>query len=82
MLRACVLDLGGRWEDHLSLVKLAYNNNYHSSIRMEHFEVLYERPWRVPACWMEVGDAPLLGSELVRETTEKVNIIQERIKTA
>ncbi|XP_028102554.1 uncharacterized protein LOC114301789 [Camellia sinensis] len=31
---------------------------------------------------MEVGDAPLLGPKLVRETTEKVNIIRERIKTA
>ncbi|XP_028095811.1 uncharacterized protein LOC114295703 [Camellia sinensis] len=31
---------------------------------------------------MEVEDALLLGPELVRETTEKVNIIQECIKTA
>ncbi|XP_028069363.1 uncharacterized protein LOC114271896 [Camellia sinensis] len=31
---------------------------------------------------MEVEDAPLLETELVRETTEKVNIIRECIKTA
>ena len=28
MLRACVLDLKGSWEEHLSLVKFAYNNSY------------------------------------------------------
>ena len=82
MLRACVLDLGGSWEEHLPLVEFAYNNSYHSSIGMAPFEVLYERPCRSPACWMEVGDVLLLGPELVRETIEKVNIIGERIKTA
>ncbi|MBM1124178.1 DDE-type integrase/transposase/recombinase, partial [Klebsiella pneumoniae] len=34
MLRACVLDFGGSWEDHLHLVEFAYNNSYHSSIGM------------------------------------------------
>ena len=82
MLRACVLDLGGSWEEHLPLVEFASNNSYHSSIGMAPFEALYGRPCRSPACWMVVGDAPLLGPELVRETTEKVNIIRERIKTA
>ena len=62
-------------------MEFAYNNSYHSSIRMVPFEALYVRPYRSPACWMEVGDAPLLGPELVRKTTEKVNIIRERIKT-
>ena len=28
MLRACVLDSGGAWEDHLPLVESAYNNSY------------------------------------------------------
>ena len=28
MLRACVLDLKGSWEEHLPLVELAYNNSY------------------------------------------------------
>ena len=41
MLRACVLDLGGRWDSHLPLIEFAYNNKYHSSIEMAHFESLY-----------------------------------------
>ena len=34
MLRACVLDFRGSWEDHLPLVEFAYNNSYQSSIEM------------------------------------------------
>uniref|UniRef100_A0A2N9G885 RNA-directed DNA polymerase n=1 Tax=Fagus sylvatica TaxID=28930 RepID=A0A2N9G885_FAGSY len=41
MLRACILDLGGRWDDHLPLVEFAYNNSYHSSIEMAPYEALY-----------------------------------------
>ncbi|GKA77589.1 putative nucleotidyltransferase, ribonuclease H, partial [Tanacetum coccineum] len=29
MLRACVIDFGGNWDDHLPLVELSYNNSYH-----------------------------------------------------
>ena len=28
MLRACVLDLKGSWEEHLPLVEFSYNNSY------------------------------------------------------
>ena len=32
MLRACVLDHKGNWEEHLLLVEFAYNNGYQASI--------------------------------------------------
>ena len=32
MLRACVIDFKGNWDDHLSLIEFVYNNSYHSSI--------------------------------------------------
>ena len=34
MLLACVLNLKGSWEEHLSLVEFVYNNNYQASIQM------------------------------------------------
>ncbi|XP_070010561.1 uncharacterized protein [Nicotiana sylvestris] len=34
MLRACVIDFKGNWDDHLPLIEFAYNNSYHSSIKM------------------------------------------------
>ena len=38
MLRACVINFGARWDQHLPLAEFAYNNSYHSSIQMAPFE--------------------------------------------
>ena len=54
MLRMCVIDLGGNWDDHLPLVEFSYNNNYHSSIEMAPYEALYGRKCRSPLCWDEI----------------------------
>jgi hypothetical protein len=48
MLRACVLNDGLKWDQHLPLVKFSYNNNYQESIKMSPFEALYERSYRTP----------------------------------
>ena len=82
MLRACVLDSRGSWEDHLPLVEFAYNNSYQASIQMAPYEALYGRPCRSPLCWTEVGEVAALGSMLARETTEKVRLIRQRLVTA
>ena len=44
MLRACVLDFQGSWEEHLSLVEFAYNNSYHSIIGMASYEAFVSSP--------------------------------------
>ena len=44
MLRACVLDFQGSWDEHLPLVEFTYNNNFHLSIGMSLYEILYRRP--------------------------------------
>ncbi|KAJ9544937.1 hypothetical protein OSB04_024644 [Centaurea solstitialis] len=41
MLRACVLEFGGSWDDHLPLVEFSYNNSYHTSIQCAPYEALY-----------------------------------------
>ena len=51
MLRACVMDFGGSWDDHLPLVEFSYNNSYHNSIKMAPYEMLYGRKCRTPVCW-------------------------------
>jgi transposase InsO family protein len=35
MLRACVLDCGRAWNEHLPLAEFSYNNRYQSIIKME-----------------------------------------------
>ena len=50
MLRACILDFKGSWEEHFPLVEFAYNNNYQASIQMAPYEALYGRLCRSPIC--------------------------------
>ena len=87
MMRCCVLDFEGSWEEHLPLVEFAYNNSYHSSIQMAPFEALYGRRCRTPLCWLtlpenERNDSEVVGPDLVLETQEKVELIQKRLKEA
>ena len=82
MLRMCVLDFKGSWDQYLPLVEFAYNNSYHSSIGMPPYEALYGRKCRSPLCWTEVGEKQIEGPDLIRETSEKVPLIQDRLRTA
>ena len=63
-------------------MEFAYNNSYQATIGMAPYEALYGRPCRTPICWAELEDSILLGPDLVRETTEKVTTIRERILAA
>ena len=49
---------------------------------MAPYEVLYGRPCRSPICWTEVGDSSITGPDLIRDTSEKVGMIQKRLLTA
>nr|GEZ73035.1 putative reverse transcriptase domain-containing protein [Tanacetum cinerariifolium] len=57
MLRACEIDFGKGWVNHLPLVEFSYNNSYHASIKAAPFEALYDRKCRSPVYWTEVGGA-------------------------
>nr|GEU86377.1 putative reverse transcriptase domain-containing protein [Tanacetum cinerariifolium] len=72
MLRACAIDFGKGWVNHLPLGEFSYNNSYHATIKAAPFEALYGRKCRSPVCWTEVGEAQILGPELIQETTEKI----------
>ncbi|CAA7050800.1 unnamed protein product [Microthlaspi erraticum] len=78
----CVLDWGGHWADHLSLVEFAYNNSFQASIGMAPFEALYGRPCRTPLCWTQVGERSMYGATYVQETTEKVRVVRLNMKEA
>lgn len=82
LLRVCVLEHGGAWDSHLPLIEFTYNNSYHSSIGMAPFEALYVRKCRTPLCWFESGESVVLGPEIVRQTTEKVKLIREKMKAS
>ena len=48
---------------------------------MAPYEALYGRPCQSSVCWKEVGKRPSKGSNLVRDTSEKVDLIQKRLLT-
>ncbi|GJS34252.1 putative reverse transcriptase domain-containing protein, partial [Tanacetum coccineum] len=70
------------WDVHLPLAEFSYNNSYHSSIRCAPFEALYGRKCRSLVLWAEIGESRLIGPELVQETTDKVVLINEKLKAA
>ncbi|GJS68404.1 putative reverse transcriptase domain-containing protein [Tanacetum coccineum] len=82
MLRACAIDFGKGWVNHLPLVEFSYNNSYHASIKAAPFKALYGRKCRSLVCWTEVGEAQILGPKLIQETTEKIIQIKQRMQAA
>nr|GEU83605.1 putative reverse transcriptase domain-containing protein [Tanacetum cinerariifolium] len=54
-------------------------SNYHASIKAAPYEALYKKKYRSPVCWSEVGDSQLTGPELIRDTTEKIVQIKNRL---
>ena len=49
---------------------------------MTPYEALYGRPCRSSICWTEVGECSITGPDLIRDTLEKVDLIQKRLLTA
>nr|GEX57642.1 putative reverse transcriptase domain-containing protein [Tanacetum cinerariifolium] len=82
MLCACAIEFGKGWVNHLPLVEFSYDNSYHASIKAAPFEALYGRKCRSLVCWTEVGEAQILGLELIQEITEKRVQIKQRMRAA
>ena len=82
MLRGCVLDFIGSWVRYISLMEFSYNNSFQSNIGMDTCEALYGRKCRTPVCWTELNEHKVIGPDIVRETEEKVRVIQQKLKSA
>ena len=82
LLRVCIIEFGGHWEDHLPLVEFTYNNSYHATIDMASYEALYKRKCCTYVCWDEIRERKLLRPEHVQITTDKVKVIRKKINEA
>ena len=49
---------------------------------MAPYEALYGRPCRSPLCWTEVEENSITGPDLIRDTSEKVSLIRQRLLMA
>jgi hypothetical protein len=80
MLRACALDFGGSWDEHLPLAEFSYNNSYQSSLKAAPFEVLYGRKCRSQICWFEPGSNKDFEPYFIKEKQGIIDIIRDRLK--
>jgi hypothetical protein len=79
MLHTCVLTDGAKWDKHLPLAELSYNNSYQESIKISPFEALYGRPYRTSLSWSESDERVIFDPDIVTEAEEKVKQIQANI---
>ena len=49
---------------------------------MAPYEALYGRRCRSPICWTEMGKSFITCPNFIRDTSEKVDLIQKRLLTA
>ena len=63
-------------------MEVAYNNSYQASIQMAPYEALYGRSCQSPICWIEVGERSINGPNLIRDTSDKVDLIRKRLLKA
>ena len=49
---------------------------------MTPYEALYRRLCRSSICWTEIGERSTTDSDLIRDTSEKVDLIRNRLLTA
>ena len=78
MLRACVLDHKGSWEEHLPLVEFAYNNSYQVGIPMA--PCIVREAMQITVMLDRGGRE--LHQDLIRDTSEKVSLIRQRLLMA
>ena len=71
MLRACVIDFKGNWDDRLALVEFCCSNIYRSIIQISPYKTLYMRRCRSSIGWFNVDEAGLIRSYLVHKAMEK-----------
>jgi len=81
LLRACVLENSDGWDRCLPLIEFTYNNSFHSSIGMAPYEALYGRKCRIPLYWFETGENLVLGPDMIQQTTEKIKMIRDKLRT-
>ena len=63
-------------------MEFAYNNSYQASIGMAPFEAMYGRPCKSPTCLWETTGRLILGTDMIRDISEKIELIRRRMKTA
>ena len=70
------MEFSGSWDRYIPLMEFAYNNIFQLSIGMAPYKALYGRKCITPVFWMKLNEHKVIGPDLVKDTEEKVQIIQ------
>ena len=76
MLRGCVMKFTRSWDRYVPLIEFAYNNSYQANIGMAPYEALYGQRCRTPVSWTKLNEHKVIGSDIVKDTEEKVQVIR------
>ena len=68
MLRVCLIDIKGSWNDQFPLIDFSYRNIYNSIIGMKPFKELYGWRSRSSVGYFEVGVSSIHGQEIIHES--------------
>ncbi|XP_074283407.1 uncharacterized protein LOC141607957 [Silene latifolia] len=82
MLRGCILEFGGSWEERLDLTEFSYNNSYQASIGMALIKALFGRKCRSPICSDDTAERRIVGPDMVQEMIEQVQVIRQKLKAS
>ena len=63
-------------------MEFAYNRRYQDIIGMAPYEALYGRKCMTFVCWTKLSEYKLIRPDIGKDTKEKVQIIQQRLKPA
>jgi hypothetical protein len=74
------MEYQGSWDKNLPWAEFSYNNNYHESLKMAPFEVLYGRRCRTLLNWIEPGEKVIFGLDIIEEALTIVCCVQEDLK--
>ena len=80
MLRAYALQYGTSWDKSLCYAEFSYNNSYQKSLKMAPFEALYDRKFRTPLFWNQIGESQVFGPEILKDAERQVQTIRENLR--
>nr|GFA06844.1 putative reverse transcriptase domain-containing protein [Tanacetum cinerariifolium] len=70
MLRACAIEFGKGWVNHLPLVEFSYDNSYYARIKATPFEALYGRKFQIKQEMQAARDRQKNYADLKRKPME------------
>lgn len=82
LMRMYVMHQQRKWEEYLPLVEFPYNNGYQESLRMSTFEALYGGSCNTPISWSDPVNMVLIGSDMLADMEQEMQVINKNIKAA